>query len=84
MAAVKDQEKLLTDGLDQCGRGFSGFKNETLVEIESSATTTEATNTTTTTVMPTTTTAPQTTTPEVHEEASKLIMRTCEDLVTIL
>ena len=73
------------DGIEQCG-GNPQSKNETSIETENGEKSTfETTSTTTSTTTLSTTTATSTTTTtttsEKQEEASRLIMRTCEDLM---
>lgn len=87
LAAVKDQEKLILEGVDRCPKPET---NETVKQNESwqptpdTTLTSTTTTTTTTTTESTTSAAPTTTTTTatvIHEEASKLIMKTCEDLM---
>ena len=73
------------DGIEQCGRNPQS-KNETSIETENGEKSTfETTSTTTSTTTLSTTTATSTTTTtttsEKQGEASRLIMRTCEDLM---
>ena len=78
------QEKLLLDGIEQCS-GNTQSKNETSTVTENGEKSTVQTTSTTTstTTLPTTTTTSTTTTTttEKQGEASRLIMRTCEDLM---
>ena len=83
MAAVKDQEKLLLESADRCSLNVQANKNETFSaseRIDETTTAATPTDSTTTTTLTTTTTTVSTTT-ERQEEASRLIMRTCEDLM---
>jgi hypothetical protein len=86
MAAVKDQEKLLLENADRCSVNVQPNKNETFsaresTDVNTTTTTKATTDSTTTTTTVSTTTTIVTPTTERPEEASRLIMRTCEDLM---